>query len=81
MKASLEAEIFRLLEHGRSIDRVRIQPCPPRSHLILGTEWQLVDLALAAYNKVGVALYSTLGRNAVGTSKVEIVMAQLTSDH
>ncbi|CAG7853254.1 Long-chain-fatty-acid--CoA ligase 5; AltName: Full=Long-chain acyl-CoA synthetase 5; Short=LACS 5 [Serendipita indica DSM 11827] len=28
-------------------------------------EWQLVDLALSAYNKVGVALYSTLGRNAV----------------
>ncbi|KAG8791173.1 hypothetical protein FRC17_008790, partial [Serendipita sp. 399] len=28
-------------------------------------EWQLVDLALAAYSKVGVALYSTLGRNAV----------------
>ncbi|KAG8793867.1 hypothetical protein FRC16_010800 [Serendipita sp. 398] len=30
-------------------------------------EWQLIDLALAAYNKVGVALYSTLGRDAVGT--------------
>lgn len=31
-------------------------------------EWQLIDLALAAYSKVGVALYSTLGRNSVGRS-------------
>ncbi|PVF93682.1 acetyl-CoA synthetase-like protein [Serendipita vermifera] len=29
-------------------------------------EWQLIDLALSAYSKVGVALYSTLGKDAVG---------------
>lgn len=29
-------------------------------------EWQIVDLAAAAYNKVTVALYDTLGPRAVG---------------
>lgn len=30
------------------------------------TEWQLVELALHAYNKVGVGLYDTLGKDSVG---------------
>jgi long-chain acyl-CoA synthetase len=29
-------------------------------------EWQLVELALHAYNKVGVGLYDTLGKDSVG---------------
>lgn len=29
-------------------------------------EWQIVDLALHAYSKVGVSLYDTLGKDAVG---------------
>jgi hypothetical protein len=29
-------------------------------------EWQLIDLALSAYNKVGVPLYSTLGKDSTG---------------
>jgi hypothetical protein len=32
------------------------------------TEWQLVELALHAYNKVGVGLYDTLGKDSVGKS-------------
>ncbi|KAH9934808.1 acetyl-CoA synthetase-like protein [Fomitopsis serialis] len=39
-------------------------------------EWQLVDMALHAYAKVGVALYDTLGKDAVETT---VVFA--TSDH
>ena len=31
-----------------------------------GEEWQLLDCALHAYGKVGVALYDTLGKDAVG---------------
>lgn len=38
-------------------------------------EWQLIDLALAAYSKVGVALYSTLGRNSVGKSRLSELSA------
>lgn len=34
--------------------------------LISGAEWQLLDCALHAYGKVGVALYDTLGKDAVG---------------
>lgn len=31
-----------------------------------GTEWQFVEWALNAYQKVGVSLYDTLGKDAVG---------------
>lgn len=30
------------------------------------TEWQLVDIALQSYGKVGVSLYDTLGKDSVG---------------
>ena len=30
------------------------------------TEWQIIDTALHAYNKVGVSLYDTLGKDSVG---------------
>lgn len=33
-------------------------------------EWQLVDLALHAYKKVGVSLYDTLGKDSVGAHHV-----------
>ena len=29
-------------------------------------EWQIIDLALHAYAKVGVSLYDTLGKDSVG---------------
>lgn len=29
-------------------------------------EWQIIDLALQAYGKVGVSLYDTLGKDSVG---------------
>lgn len=34
---------------------------------MLGTEWQIVDIALQTYGKVGVSLYDTLGKDSVGT--------------
>ena len=34
------------------------------------TEWQVIDTALHAYSMVGVSLYDTLGKDAVGTSDV-----------
>lgn len=33
---------------------------------MIGTEWQFVEWALNAYQKVGVSLYDTLGKDAVG---------------
>ncbi|KAF8905973.1 hypothetical protein CPB84DRAFT_1813952 [Gymnopilus junonius] len=45
-------------------------------------EWQIVDLALQAYQKVSVSLYDTLGRDSVGEiehAHLSIVFA--TSDH
>ena len=40
---------------------------PLRDHFSSITkEWQLVEFALHAYNKVGVGLYDTLGKDSVG---------------
>ncbi|KAH8117307.1 acetyl-CoA synthetase-like protein [Phellopilus nigrolimitatus] len=40
-------------------------------------EWQMIDLALQAYAKVGVSLYDTLGKDSVGKSHSLINHAQL----
>jgi len=34
----------------------------------IDVEWQLVDIACQTYNKVGVSLYDTLGKDSVGMS-------------
>ena len=62
----LEAN-FQLLGRGQLTGQVRqfgrmsskLTDCPC-------LEWEIIDLALNAYSKVGVALYSTLGKDAVG---------------
>ncbi len=38
-------------------------PCCPRA-----IDWQVVDLSLQAYGKVGVSLYDTLGKDSAGAS-------------
>ncbi|OSX65186.1 hypothetical protein POSPLADRAFT_1065120 [Postia placenta MAD-698-R-SB12] len=46
-------------------------------------EWQIVDLALHAYSKVGVSLYDTLGKDAVEyiINHAEITVVFVTPDH
>lgn len=41
-------------------------PLPQYRLSSITVEWQLVDFALHAYNKVGVGLYDTLGKDSVG---------------
>lgn len=40
--------------------------CVVRHDVFQKLEWQLIDIALHAYGKVGVSLYDTLGKDAVG---------------
>ncbi|KIM57625.1 hypothetical protein SCLCIDRAFT_1219315 [Scleroderma citrinum Foug A] len=47
-------------------------------------EWQLVDLALQAYGKVGVSLYDTLGKDSVGKDSInhaQLSIVFTTADH
>ncbi|KAJ7684665.1 hypothetical protein DFH06DRAFT_1355192, partial [Mycena polygramma] len=41
-------------------------------------EWQILDIALSSYKKVGVSLYDTLGKDSVGEAKFRINHAELT---
>lgn len=34
--------------------------------MFVQSEWQVIDTALHAYGKIGVSLYDTLGKDAVG---------------
>ena len=45
---------------------VRFLSCHSPRWLTQVEEWQLLDCALHAYGKVGVALYDTLGKDSVG---------------
>lgn len=48
--------------------------------LISNTEWQIVDIALHCYKKVGVSLYDTLGKESVGKQMdTRMVPVSLTS--
>jgi long-subunit acyl-CoA synthetase (AMP-forming) len=35
-------------------------------HLVLSSEWQIIDLGIETYGMASVALYDTLGKDAVG---------------
>lgn len=52
---------------GQRIDQVCRRHCiAVIPNFTVKTEWQVVDLALHAYKKVGVSLYDTLGKDSVG---------------
>ncbi|KAF7353625.1 Long chain acyl-CoA synthetase 7, peroxisomal [Mycena venus] len=47
-------------------------------------EWQILDIALVSYKKVGVSLYDTLGRDSVVTRRInhaELTIIFATMDH
>ncbi len=51
---------------GLRTDQVRVRVTEFRlAHTFL--DWQVIDLALQSHKKVGVSLYDTLGKDAVGT--------------
>lgn len=37
-------------------------------------DWQVIDLSLQAYGKVGVSLYDTLGKDSAGVLPVSCVL-------
>ena len=41
------------------------------------TDWQVVDLSLQAYGKVGVSLYDTLGKDSAGASITFLLQEEL----
>jgi hypothetical protein len=59
---------FQRLEFGPRTDLVctSYQPLNFNTGADSLSEWQVIDLALHAYQKVGVSLYDTLGKDAVG---------------
>ena len=42
------------------------------THTIFNVEWQIIDQALAAYSRVTVSLYDTLGPSVVGALHTRI---------
>ena len=54
------------LVSGARTHLVRVLFCHVSSLAHSSKEWQLLDCALHAYGKVGVALYDTLGKDSVG---------------
>lgn len=41
-------------------------------HICVPPEWQIIDTSLHAYGKIGVSLYDTLGKDAVGMLSVAL---------
>ena len=68
--ASWAVDSWTQLESGARTDRVNIRADSRCRQIVIIThpnlEWQIVDLALHAYKKVGVSLYDTLGKDSVG---------------